>query len=462
MKKNIKYLITSLFLLLLSMSHVNAKTVYDLDWKTEEIVLENQHTLFSDYGIRNVEFNGEYLTTFYADGYSYLISYDIDGNELNSTRMGQGYILEMIVKDDYLYIVVEIGESINLFKYNSSLEFENGIAFDYDDSIALGSMLHSEIPFFAINLLSIDDEGNAYLLTVDYDILAVKSDFSNYEYIPYDEELLNKQFPELAELENYQLDEYYYYNLKKNDKNTVLSGIKPNDCLFTSDECEYDSIGVVTLQDSEGTELWTKEYTEYKEFINTLLINDYIVTIGIKDLEDLAPCDIVVIDLEGNIVQTIENENSFYYLVQTTRGIMVANYREEANGGNDGTSNIDTVTFSTEVYQFRYDILTKIEGKGNVEVIESELPGKDITFKVTPEEGYVLEAVKVTDANGNVITFTDYTFTMPSSDVTIEVTFIKEEKNPETSDLIIISCLAIIVSGTILTYLNIKKRMITI
>ena len=52
----------------------------------------------------------------------------------------------------------------------------------------------------------------------------------------------------------------------------------------------------------------------------------------------------------------------------------------------------------------------------------------------TDKEGYVLGVVKVTDKDGNVLTFTDYKFTMPSSDVTIEATFLPE--NPETSDLI--------------------------
>ena len=67
---------------------------------------------------------------------------------------------------------------------------------------------------------------------------------------------------------------------------------------------------------------------------------------------------------------------------------------------------------------------------------------------------------KVIDNEGNVIEFTDYKFTMPSTNVTIEAEFIKtqtEETNPETSDTAIIICLLIIISGIGLTYFNVRK-----
>ena len=136
---------------------------------------------------------------------------------------------------------------------------------------------------------------------------------------------------------------------------------------------------------------------------------------------------------------------------------MVTNYSEEYNNGNDGISYEDNVTISTEVYQLLYDINTTVNGKGTVEVVNNELPGTDVTFKVTPQEGYVLSEVRVTDANGKVVTFTDYTFTMPSADVTIEVIFVEEVKNPITSSsFIIIVAIGLAVSISMLAY-NQKK-----
>lgn len=109
-------------------------------------------------------------------------------------------------------------------------------------------------------------------------------------------------------------------------------------------------------------------------------------------------------------------------------------------------------------YGFDYIIDTKTDGNGEItsEKVEAG-KGEEIKFTVTPKEGYVLGAVKVTDSEGNVVIFTDYTFTMPSSDVLIEATFIS--KNPDTTsmNLFITYSLLIIVLGAYLTIISIKK-----
>ena len=57
--------------------------------------------------------------------------------------------------------------------------------------------------------------------------------------------------------------------------------------------------------------------------------------------------------------------------------------------------------------------------------------GDRVTITVTPNEGYVLGTLTATDANGDTISLTNagngkYTFTMPSSKVTISATFVAE------------------------------------
>ena len=57
--------------------------------------------------------------------------------------------------------------------------------------------------------------------------------------------------------------------------------------------------------------------------------------------------------------------------------------------------------------------------------------GDTVTITVTPDNGYVLETVTVTDKNGNTLKLTDkgdgkYTFTMPGSKVEIKATFMED------------------------------------
>ena len=63
--------------------------------------------------------------------------------------------------------------------------------------------------------------------------------------------------------------------------------------------------------------------------------------------------------------------------------------------------------------------------------------GTVVTVTVTPDSGYQLDQLRVTDANGSVLSLTDkgngtYTFTMPGSKVTVTATFKEKTENPFT------------------------------
>lgn len=65
--------------------------------------------------------------------------------------------------------------------------------------------------------------------------------------------------------------------------------------------------------------------------------------------------------------------------------------------------------------------------------------GTQVTITVTPDAGYSLDTIKATDANGVAIALTEgeggiYTFTMPSSAVTVTATFKPQEQVPDKTD----------------------------
>ncbi len=108
-------------------------------------------------------------------------------------------------------------------------------------------------------------------------------------------------------------------------------------------------------------------------------------------------------------------------------------------------------------YTFKYDITTKTDGNGSVEVVDKANYKDNIPFKVIPNDGYVVKDINVTTKNGETISFEDYKFIMPSDDVIIEVTFEKEVSNPVTSSFNILLLLVIaIVMFKI--YINLHKR----
>lgn len=103
-----------------------------------------------------------------------------------------------------------------------------------------------------------------------------------------------------------------------------------------------------------------------------------------------------------------------------------------------------------------YSVTTKTDGNGTIESTHVHAEkGEVIKFVITPNEGYVLSEVKVTDEKGNVITFTENTFTMPEANVIIEATFTVENSETSTSNIIIATIL-LIISCTI--FYKFKKK----
>lgn len=80
----------------------------------------------------------------------------------------------------------------------------------------------------------------------------------------------------------------------------------------------------------------------------------------------------------------------------------------------------------------RYDVAVSDGAHGSVTVSpKSASKGSTVTVTVTPDKGYTLETLSVTDKNGNALDLTDqgggqYTFTMPSSPVTVAATFMDD------------------------------------
>lgn len=150
--------------------------------------------------------------------------------------------------------------------------------------------------------------------------------------------------------------------------------------------------------------------------------------------------------------RTVEPSFSKIYFIDTLGDLCAVNYCWTTIGA--GIRPVVTIAASDVVFK----IYTKTDGNGTVKTDYVEAAeGTVVKFTIEPKEGYVLGVVKVTDANGNVVIFTDYTFTMPNANVLIEATFIPE--NPDTSDIAIIFCLiTIVIAGYIIIY-NYRKQL---
>ena len=90
------------------------------------------------------------------------------------------------------------------------------------------------------------------------------------------------------------------------------------------------------------------------------------------------------------------------------------------NGGSSGDSSSYPITVPDKTENGSVSVSPKNASKGST-----------VTITVTPDSGYVLETISVTDKNGNDLKLIDkgngkYTFTIPGSKVEIKVTFMED------------------------------------
>ncbi|MCD7803934.1 MAG: leucine-rich repeat protein [Oscillospiraceae bacterium] len=106
--------------------------------------------------------------------------------------------------------------------------------------------------------------------------------------------------------------------------------------------------------------------------------------------------------------------------------------------GSDGSyvsvTDISVTINETEPEPTTYAVTIGEVENGTVTAdVDTAEAGDTVTLTVTPDEGYVVSSVTVTDADGNEITVADdYSFTMPENSVTISVVFEAEAVEPTT------------------------------
>ena len=142
------------------------------------------------------------------------------------------------------------------------------------------------------------------------------------------------------------------------------------------------------------------------------------------------------ITVSREVTFIIENgENSFtgsvsagngYRVTENNGTYIVEKYTPSSSGGGGGS-----VT--------AYAITVEDSENGQVEANRTSASrGSSVTLTVTPDEGYELSSLTVTDADGNEIEVTEndgtYRFMMPSSKVTVTAEFAESSENPGTPE----------------------------
>lgn len=458
MKKITKYLI-AFILFFTCLIQVKATEIFKYDWETTKNDYYEEEMFFTD----NIAYQNGFITSILdsEDFASNLTMYDPDGTIIKTNIINNYAIITLKNINNIIYaLAMNDTGTIELLKIKDDLTLDKHLnieieIIDYPDPI-LGVTIYD---LLGINSIK-EDEKNIYVLVEEF-IVKVSKDMNSFETIDPTQEDIATYFPEYEEIVlNPITNLKQYISVIENKKQLIYTGFDIEECPPKSVECINDIDAIIRLDEDNKT-LWEKEYPDYLFVYNPQVVNKYIVAVGVKKVEDDTQKEIIILDMNGNIVQTIVNDDPFI-ITGGNYNFMVNNVDESSeycpiapHSSTRTAPAIKCYKHWQKVYYIPLNISTKVEGKGKIEVVNSARNGEEVTFKITPEEGYVLGVVKVTDADGNVLTFTSNTFTMPSSDVTIEATFVLE--NPNTADIKIILLSIVLIVGSVIGFINFKK-----
>lgn len=458
MKKITKYLI-AFILFFTCLIQVKATEIFKYDWETTKNDYYEEEMFFTD----NIAYQNGFITSILdsEDFASNLTMYDPDGTIIKTNIINNYAIITLKNVNNNIYaLAMNDTGTIELLKIKDDLTLDKHLnieieIIDYPDPI-LGVTIYD---LLGINSIK-EDEKNIYVLVEEF-IVKVSKDMNSFETIDPTQEDIATYFPEYEEIVlNPITNLKQYISVIENKKQLIYTGFDVEECPPKSVECINDIDAIIRLDEDNKT-LWEKEYPDYLFVYNPQVVNKYIVAVGVKKVEDDTQKEIIILDMNGNIVQTIVNDDPFI-ITGGNYNFMVNNVDESSeycpiapHSSTRTAPEIKCYKHWQKVYYIPLNISTKVEGKGKIEVVNSARNGEEVTFKITPEEGYVLGVVKVTDADGNVLTFTSNTFTMPSSDVTIEATFVLE--NPNTADIKIILLSIVLIVGSVIGFINFKK-----
>ncbi len=457
MKKKKVLIILSLFFMFIC--NVSAKEELKPAWKNDDISMEYTETL--------TEVSEGYLMGGYDEDFlAHIAKFDKNGKEVKNLTLEKDFTIVGINEKNGSYYVVALDDNwyITVYKLSTNLEIEDSIKttyylYDWNDVVYFGdeSITITSLGWYKF-------EGVADSLDKQYLLLSVDYDLKNYKAIEFKEDwndnldLLNDYYPEEYE---YLFMEQYFGTwipipidfVKTQDSVVVVYKRSATDLTGTVISFfDWDNGNNYNSVEKENIAWW---------YVDVALFDNYVYAVGTNYN------NIDIYDLNGNLIDSFDVKDLYSDKEDDDISISVDNIISDEDGIVVSYTVCDVVDNCSVNckngilrYSKPYNVVAKTDGNGTVKVSsDTNYTGSDVTFTIEPREGYVLDKVKVTDSDGNVVVFKDNTFTMPSSDVTIEVTFVKKDvtKNPDTSDIAIIGSIIIIVAGVVLTLVNLRK-----
>ena len=383
-----------------------------------------------DTGNAVIETSDGYLVGGFNESGAYVVKYNTNGEEVKKTLIeGQVNVVALKdIKDKFYCVALDDTDRISVYVLDTNLKIINHKETNYY-SVGWNTIVYfgeeriavSSIGWNGFVGISDEDDNNRY------DVLSISYDFNDIEVANFeDENNLGKYYPLYYSL---LLEEGIIpYAIDNNDDVTVIVGSIVDNGNNVSTVKFYNKKVLVK-------EL-TKEDLEEKEYYDLKIIDEHVYLVGSNNGL------IKVYDLKGNHLEDIDIKKIYANDELTNRNIIIPFIEKNKDGFiliNNICSNEQGVSNSCDKHLIKYSKKFNIEIKeseyGSVKIDKtSSYANSLIKYTVEAKDGYALDKVSVTDKNGNAIEIKDNSFTMPYSDVLVEVEFVLAEQAKEIGE----------------------------
>ena len=208
--------------------------------------------------------------------------------------------------------------------------------------------------------------------------------------------------------------------------------------------------GKVSAETQSSKRLLT--FVNPKGFSSFEIMSGFTPVASIGDVNFASLQDAINDVSDGGTIKLLANDQTATVSQEISFKVDLNNFTANITAGFGYTMSVDK---STNTYTFTkkastggggggtstptYTITTGSTSNGTVTVNpKNPTKGSTVTVNVTPNDGYQLDTLTVTDANGKNVevkkkTDTEYTFTMPASKVTVSAVFVEIPEEPTPS-----------------------------
>lgn len=459
------FMIFFLFFGFVAITNAESKKWIEYDWSIKQGLSSNW--LYYDHTIEDTD---GYVTTSVDDyGSGVLRKISKDGKKVIWEEYDYNAVFLTVALDDSYYYTVLYDISndnygdIYFYRYDKETgEVDEGVFLETSDREIYDAEIyvHEDKIYVACEGKLLDEDyGLSRFYTINSNDIKLEVEKSE-DYEDVSSEMIEKLTYNRDTLLTYEWEELF----SDEDYEIFVSSqfISDNAYYLVGDATNEDeTYGFIMKTDLDKNVIWVKKSDEGLHYFDVDgSSSEYVVVSAYKDNvsngshrnPDNVESYIYVYDKDGNILETHDiakeigvERADITNLTSCDNAILVQVFAYDEDD-----------EFSSYLVRYlpSYSIKTKVNGNGKIDVINKAYSGENVTYTIIPEDNYLLDKVRITDVNGNVIEIRDNVFTMPSTDVIIEANFLI--KNPETN-VFLSSIFFIIIIMSIVLFVCTKK-----